>query len=237
MQARLIDIKRKQICPILHRHEWDYQGTNAEKVFFRLIISEMMRWQSRKGRGIHYDVLSSLISQLGAEREVDRLEISNIQLALKSFTSSSFYTRLDQVITNAEIQVGIANSHVITHSIPALGKMEDDICIITWDNDLRSVEDLRQAYETRLISIWSFYSLNRYPAFYNLFLDKDKIEYARYKPNQFYIRDSKSFVSRFNNIIEIEDVYPAPYEVCSGCNRRLECQTTRTKTKNSQRSW
>lgn len=237
MQASLKDIKRKQICPILQRRNWDYKSQDPRFNFFRFCISEIMRWQYRKGRGISYDVLSSLISRMAVEQTMDRLEVSNIQLALKSFISSGVYSKITELITDAEIQVGVSNNHVITHSIPALGKIDEEVCIFTWDSNIKTIEDMKQSYETRIASVWSFYSLNRYPVFYNLFFEKDKVEYIRYKPNQFYVRDSKIFISRLNKIIELEETYPAPQEVCNGCDRRIECQTAKTRVRNSQKSW
>ena len=96
---------------------------------------------------------------------------------------------------------------------------------------------MKHKYETRLSSIWSFYSLNRYPTFYNLYLDDNKIKHVRYKPNQFYIRDSKSFIINMNKLIENEEIYPAPLEVCRYCDRRDEWLTKKTRTKNWQKSW
>jgi hypothetical protein len=237
MQAKLKDIKRKQICPILFRRDWDYKGQDPDSEFFRFCITEMMRWQYRKGRGISYDVLSSLISRLAAEKGIDRQKVSEIQLALKSFTNSGLYSRIDELICNAEIQVGIKDGHVITHTIPALSKINDNTCIITWDDRFRTAEDLKQSYETRLTSVWSFYSLNKYPLFYNLYLNGAKVDYVRYKPNQFYIRDSRDFFLNMKELIEQEKIYPAPVEVCVRCDRRHECQTSRTRTKNWQKSW
>lgn len=239
MQHSLVDIKRKQICPVLFRNSWDFKNLNPDSDFFRFIISEIMRWQYRKGRGISYEVLSSLISRLAIEKQVDRMEASKIQLAFKPFVSSGLYSKLDQVVINAEIQVGIQDGHVISHLIPALCQIEKNTVIVTWDENIKTEEDMRQSYETRLISLWCFYNLNRYPVFYNLFFDKenDKVSHIKYKPNQFYIRDSKAFISRLGGLFENNQVYPAPYEVCNACDRRPECQTTKIRIKNSQKSW
>jgi hypothetical protein len=237
MQVKLDELKRKQICPILFRHRWDYKQQDSSSDFFRFTISEMMRWQYRKGRGINYEVLSSLVSRLAAEKQMDRIDVSKIQLALKSFTNTGLYSRIKELIVDAEIQLSMQGGHVITHLIPGLGQIDDNTAVITWDDNIRTIEDMKQSYETRLISTWSFYSLNRYPLFYNLYYKDDKVEYIRYKPNQFYIRDSKNFINRMGEIIEAESLYPAPYEVCKGCSRRTECQTSRTRTRNSQKSW
>lgn len=237
MQVRLEDLKRKQICPVLHRRNWDYSEQDPRSDFFRFCITEMMRWQHRKGRGISYDILSSLISRLAVERGVNGIESKDIQLALKGFTNSGLYSKIEELVANAEIQVGITNGHVITHSIPALSKVKDNACIITWDDRIRKPEDIKQSYEARLISIWSFYSLNKYPVYYNLYLDGNKVSHVRYKPNQFYIRDSKKFLLGMKDLVEMDGIYPAPIEVCARCNRRSECQTTKTRTKNWQKGW
>lgn len=236
MQVTLDELKRKRICPILDRHKWDYSDQNPQSEFFRFCIAEMMGWQYRKGRAISYDIMSSLISRLAAERNVDRLEVSDIQLALKSFTRSGIYSKIDELVMNMEIQVGTGN-HVIKHKIPAISNIKDNTCIMTWDDRIRSAEDIKQSYEARLISVWSFYSLNRYPVFYNLYLDNDKVEQVRYKPNQFYIRDSKAFLKGVDQIINDIKIHPAPLEICRNCARRQECQTSKTRTKNWQKSW
>jgi hypothetical protein len=237
MQVNLKDLKRKKICPILFKKDWDYSSNDPRLEFFRLCIAEMMRWHYRKGRGISYDILPSVISRLAAAKGIDRLETSRIQVALKSFTNSGIYSRIEDVIANYEIQVGIGGGHVIKHIVPVVSKIKDNTCIITWDNKIRSLEDLRQSYETRLSSIWSFYSLNKYPVFYNLYLNDDKVEYVRYKPNQFYVRDSKGFLLNMQGTVEDDRVYPAPLELCRRCDRRQECQTSKTRTKNWQKSW
>jgi len=237
MQLSLQELKRKKICPILAQKGWDFSNNDPRSDFFRFCITEMMRWQYRKGRGISYDILSSLVSNFSVQQGIDRVEVSSLQLALKSFTNSGLYSRIDELISNAEIQVGVGNGHVITHKIPALSNIKDNTCIITWNDNVRTIEDFKQAYETRLCSIWSFYSLNRYPIFYNLYLDKDKVAQVRYKPNQFYIRDSKAFLLKMHELIEDDGVYPAPLELCQNCDRRSECLTTRTRTRNWQKGW
>jgi hypothetical protein len=181
--------------------------------------------------------MSSLISRSAAERGIDPFKTSEIQMAVKGFTNSTLYSKIEDVIVNAEIQVGISSSNVITHSVPALAKDKDKTCIITWDDRLRTAADVKQSYETRLASVWSFYSLNRYPTIYNLYLNEDKVEWVRYKPNQFYIRDSRTFLVNLKDVIESDATYPAPFEVCNRCSRRDECQTSKTRTKNWQKSW
>lgn len=237
MQVKLEELKRKKICPILAHHEWDFQSNDPRSDFFRFCIKEMMRWQYRKGRGISYDVLSSLISHFASQRKIDKLEVSSLQLALKSFTNSGLYSKIEELIANAEIQVGIGKGHVIKYTIPALSNLKDETCIITWDDNIRTRDDLRQAYETRVSSVWSFYSINKYPIFYNLYLDGDKVKQVRFKPNQFYIRDSKTFLLKMVDLVEDKGIYPAPLEICRMCNWRDECRTSRIRTKNSQKSW
>lgn len=237
MQVKLNELKRKKVCPILHRHEWDYKEQDPRSDFFRFCITEMMRWQYRKGRGISYDILASLVSRLAIERKIERLEISEVQMALKGFTSSGLYFKIKELIANLEIQVGISRGHVITHTLPALCEINNQTCIVTWDNNIRSMEDMKQSYETRLAAVWSFYSLNRYPVFYNIYLDDKKVKRIRYKPNQFYIRDSKTFLLNMKDLIEDKGLYPAPREICENCNRRAECRTVKTKTMSWQKSW
>jgi len=237
MQVKLDELKRKKICPILHRHEWDHEEQDSCSSFFRFCITEMMRWQYRKGRGISYDILASLISRLAIERGIDRLEISEVQMALKTFTNSGLYFKIKELIANLEIQVGVSRGHVITHTLPALCEINNQTCIVTWDDRVRSMEDMKQSYETRLAAVWSFYSLNRYPVFYNIYIDEGKVKRIRYKPNQFYIRDSKAFLLSMKRLIEEQNVYAAPREICKSCSRRKECRTTKTKTESWQKSW
>ncbi len=237
MQVSLNDLKRKKICPILHAKGWDYSGKDPRSEFFQLCIREMMRWYYRKGRGISYDILPSIVSCLASQGGIDRLDTTTIQFALKNFTNSGIYSKIEDVIANYEIQVGIGDGHVIKHIVPTVSTLKDNTCIITWNDRVRSPSDLRQSYETRLSAVWSFYSLNQYPVFYNLYLNEDKVEQVRYKPNQFYIRDSKKFLLKMKGLVEDKGVYPAPVELCQRCERRLECQTEKTRTKNWQKSW
>ena len=103
------------------------------------------------------------------EERIDRLDIIDLLAALKNFTSTGLYSRIEEVICGAEIQVEITGGHVIRHTIPSLVKTEDTVGIVSWDDQIKSRDDLMQSYETRLCSIWSFYSLGRYPVFYNLY--------------------------------------------------------------------
>lgn len=237
MQVKLKELKRKQICPILHRHEWDYKEQDPRSDFFRFCVTEMMRWQYRKGRGISYEILLSLISRLSVDKDIDRADVLEMQSALKKWAVYGFYPKIKELIHLPEIQIGIGNGHVIVDTLPAICKIDDKSCIISWDDRIKTVEDLKQSYETRFASVWSFYSANNYPTFYNLYLDGDKVKHIRYRPNQFYIRDSKAFLLRMKGVINLIEIYPAPMEVCNGCNRRLECQTSKTRTKNWQKSW
>ena len=237
MQVEITDLKRKKICPILYRHEWDYQNLDLHSEFFRFCMAEMMRWQHRKGRGISYSVLSSLVSRLATEKGINRMTTSDIQLALKTFTNSGLYSKIEDLIANVEIHVGISSGHVIKHTLPTLCEVNEQTTIITWNDDIKSREDLRQLYETRVASVWAFYSINRYPTFYNLYREDNKIKHVRYRPNQFYVRDSRQFLLGMKDLIEDDGLYPAPLELCLNCNRRPECQTMKTRTKNWQKSW
>jgi len=237
MQVNLKDLERKQICPILFRHGWDYKSPESDQDFFRFCIKEMMGWQHRKGRGLSYDVLSSLISRLAVEKKIERFKISDVQLALKSFTNSGLYSKIEELVANVEIQIGIGKGHIVKDILPTVSRIGEKTCVITWNDNIKNIEDLRQSYQTRFASVWSFYSLNKYSVFYNLYFNENKIKHVKYKPNQFYIRDSRTFITKMVNLVGDDGLYPAPLEVCRECSRRTECRTSKTRTTNWQKSW
>jgi len=239
MQITLEELKRKEICPILHYHNWNYRDKDPHFDFFRFCIAEMMRWHSRKGRGISYDIMSSLVSRFGITKNIDREEIGRTQLALKKFTNGGLYSKMSNVLTSVEITVGVPKQNAILFHIPAICSINNQTVFLSWNNSIRTLADMKQLYETRLVSVWSFYSLNKYGVFYNIYWDEEeeKLKHIRYKPNQYYIRDSKKFFMNIGKRIDEQYIYPPPYEVCINCARRAECLTTKTKRQNWQKSW
>lgn len=227
MQITLEELKRKTICPILYQNNWDYNSSSSEISFFSHCIREMMGWFYRRGRRLSYEVLCPIVSRLGNERGLGLEEIVKIQISLKNFTGSKLYSTIEQPIINFETFTDIG-SNCIKHITPCLSTYNEKACIITWEDSIYSREDLMQSWETRLMSIWSFYVLNRNPTFYNLRLDwaETKVTMNKFTPNQAYIMDTKEDFLSMEDLITARLSYQAPLEICRKCDRRDECLTT-----------
>lgn len=223
MQVDLLQVKRNIICPYLHRNNWDYDEPTSFNSFFSFSIMEVMAWYYRRNKRIPYDILCSIISYMGTQKNISQIEISSIQLALRKFIVHGLYSRIDPPIINMEAMLAMGDT-VIKYNVPIVTSLESKACIIFCDQSIESREDLLCMYETRFASVWSFYVLNKYPVFYNLSIEDKKIKNIKFTPNQFYIRDNKKFWLNMKDRFLHEKIYPAPISVCKNCSKRELCQ-------------
>jgi hypothetical protein len=221
MQVDLKELKRKLICPILDRNSWDYKDSEEKDLI--IFLDEAMRWYAKKGRRLSYDILCSIMTQRMVREGKDKVSFLNKQLSLKNILNKGVYSRMSIPVVKADIQIAASNNTILTYELPALANLKTNTVAIIYGCEYKTLEDMWMSYECKLISIWAFYSINRYISIYNIYEDKGKIKELKFRPNQYYIRQAKKDLLDITKTLEHNISYFAPHEICRGCARRDEC--------------
>ena len=161
MQEELVNLKRKQICQVLFDNGWDYQSNSTEQQFFRECFGEVMGWFARRGNRLSAAILPSVIERLGARKKVDPITIGKVQTAIKEFTKSYVYNKIEEPVINCESILAMDKQTHIHYLIPSLVKSDETLYVIMAEQNLRTEEALARSIEARYISVWSFYYANR----------------------------------------------------------------------------
>lgn len=225
-QITLPDIKRKLTCPVLFQNKQDYLKVNPEDALFHIVYWEIMHWYGRKMRPINPMVIDTAISQHANILKVNQEIEANCQIAFKNFISAKPYAIMDQPFVNVSGQIGV-KSDVITYDIPIVTTLQNKWHTIFFTlPHIKTADELKATYESRFAAIWAFYSLNRYPRFYNFYFKDQKIEQVDFKVDQKYVMTSIKLFANIINTLTIEQkTYPAPSEICLNCSWREECPT------------
>jgi len=227
MQIDLKSLKRRLICPVLYGNDWEYQDSDEEDL--TIFMDEAFRWYAKKGHRLSYDILCSIMTQRMIREGRDRVGFLEKQLSLKGALHKGIYSKIGIPVVKADINMGVSHGHVVTYQLPALANVNSNTVAILYGSGYRTVQDMWMSYEVKLISIWAFYSINRYITIYNVYEDAGEIKEIKFKPNQYYIRKAKKDLLDITKILEHNISYFAPIEICSGCARREECQKTMTQ--------
>ena len=224
MQEELVNLKRKLICQNLYDEAWDYTSNSIEQQFFKECFGEVMGWFARRGNRLSQAILPSVIERFGLKKNLNPLVIGQVQAAIKSFTKSYIYEKIEEPIINFESLLGVGKGVHLHYLIPSFTKTDETVYVLMAEQHLKTEEDLARSIEAKYISVWSFYHANRYPNIYNILYKEDgEVETIRFKPKQNYIRKAKAFFLRSYGVLNTKAL-PAPAEVCQSCARRSECK-------------
>jgi hypothetical protein len=230
MQTRLDYLKKNQICPILADNDWEYSDLAQPDECFQSCALEVMGWYGRRGSTLSPTVLYTVVEQMLLKKSVNPAE-SDVVDAIKDFTQSTIYKKIDQPLINVDIQLKIEDN-VITHEIPVLAKADESSYVIMFDQTIQDADSLSRSIEVRFISVWAFYILNTYINVYNVVKDGSKSRLISVKPTQDYIKESKKTILNMQ-YLSYNKNHPAHHLVCRACSRRDICPiiTMKPRTK------
>jgi hypothetical protein len=181
-----------------------------------------MTWHARKGKKIENFVAATVIEKLCISEKLNLLQIPYIVKAVQDFLSSPIQKEFINILFKYETVVNTSKKRWIKCTVPYLNDTENRIDIVLTNQEYKTPGDLRNSYEAKLAAVWSFYSRNKYPNIYNIYLENNKYKEIVFKTTKEYIRKSKIDINNMDRLF-YSYRYAAPTEICNGCARRNQC--------------
>lgn len=216
------NLKRNQICSILAAKGWDYKVPTHTDYVFAKAIQEVMIWHARRGKKIESFVASTVIEKLCIKEKLSIVQIPTILKAVQDFLNAPMQKDFVNILFKYEIIVNTAKKSWIKCKVPYINDTESRIDVILTSPEYKTPQDLKASYEGKLAAVWGFYSRNKYPYIYNIYLENNRYKEVVFKTDKDYIRKSKIDINNMDRLF-YSYRYAAPPEICSNCSRRNEC--------------